>query len=63
MKNRNYLEIIRFCAKLSFSQLKAFREMYKADKNLQEHYEKLDPTNTFNPGIGFTRKESSKNIF
>ena len=37
--------------------------MYKADKNLQEHYEKLDPTNTFNPGIGLTRKESIKNLF
>lgn len=34
--------------------------MYAADKNLQEHYEKLDPTNTFNPGIGFTPKESHK---
>ncbi|MBV64573.1 MAG: D-lactate dehydrogenase [Rickettsiales bacterium] len=34
--------------------------MYAADKNLQEHYEKLDPTNTFNPGIGFTPKESLK---
>ena len=33
MKSRTYLEIIRFCAKLSFSQLKAFREIYKADKN------------------------------
>ncbi|MFL2484888.1 MAG: hypothetical protein ACJ0KA_11160, partial [Verrucomicrobiales bacterium] len=25
-----------------------------------EHYEKLDPTNTFNPGIGLTPKESHK---
>lgn len=33
MKNRNYMEIIRFCADLSFSQLKAFREIYKRDKN------------------------------
>ncbi len=34
--------------------------MYPADKSLLEHYEKLDPTNTFNPGIGFTPKESHK---
>ena len=34
--------------------------MYTADKSLREHYEKLDPTNTFNPGIGFTPKESHK---
>ena len=34
--------------------------MYAADKSLREHYEKLDPTNTFNPGIGFTPKESHK---
>ena len=34
--------------------------MYPADKSLREHYEKLDPTNTFNPGIGFTPKESHK---
>lgn len=33
MKNRNYLEIIRYCGTLSFSQLKAFKELYKADKN------------------------------
>ncbi len=33
MKNRNYLEIIRYCGTLSFSQLKAFKEMHKADKN------------------------------
>jgi len=26
--------------------------LYKADHNLQEFYLKLDPTNTFNPGIG-----------
>jgi D-lactate dehydrogenase len=34
--------------------------MYAADKSLREHYEKLDPTNTFNPGIGLTPKESHK---
>ena len=34
--------------------------MYPADKSLREHYEKLDPTNTFNPGIGLTPKESHK---
>ena len=34
--------------------------MYAADKSLREHYEKLDPTNTFNPGIGLTPKESLK---
>ena len=34
--------------------------MYPADKSLREHYEKLDPTNTFNPGIGFTPKGSHK---
>ena len=26
--------------------------MYKADNSLQDFYAKLDPTNTFNPGIG-----------
>jgi D-lactate dehydrogenase len=26
--------------------------LYKADNNLQDFYTKLDPTNTFNPGIG-----------
>ncbi len=29
---------------------------YKADKNLLSHYVNLDPTNTFNPGIGQTSK-------
>ena len=33
MKSRTYLEIIQFCENLSFSQLKAFKEMYKLDKN------------------------------
>jgi len=33
MKSRTYLEIIQFCENLSFSQLKAFKELYKFDKN------------------------------
>jgi D-lactate dehydrogenase len=28
--------------------------LYKADENLKAHYDRLDPTNTFNPGIGKT---------
>ena len=31
--------------------------MYKADDNLRKFYEDLDPTNTFNPGIGLTDKK------
>ena len=34
--------------------------MYKADETLQKHYQELDPTNTFNPGIGFTDKKSTR---
>ena len=34
--------------------------MYKADESLQKHYRDLDPTNTFNPGIGFTDKKSTR---
>ena len=34
--------------------------MYKADETLQKHYRELDPTNTFNPGIGFTDKKSTR---
>ena len=34
--------------------------MYKADESLQKHYRELDPTNTFNPGIGFTDKKSTR---
>ena len=30
--------------------------MYEAEANLKAFYEKLDPTNTFNPGIGKTAK-------
>ena len=30
--------------------------MYKAEATLREFYEELDPTNTFNPGIGKTTK-------
>ena len=30
---------------------------YEAEKNLKIFYKKLDPTNTFNPGIGKTSKE------
>jgi D-lactate dehydrogenase len=33
--------------------------MYKAEPILREFYEKLDPTNTFNPGIGKLGKHSS----
>ncbi|MFW5883357.1 MAG: D-lactate dehydrogenase [Verrucomicrobiota bacterium] len=31
--------------------------LYKADPELRAFYEKLDPTNTFNPGIGKTSKK------
>ena len=34
--------------------------MYMADEYLQKHYRELDPTNTFNPGIGFTDKKSTR---
>ena len=34
--------------------------MYKADATLKKHYRELDPTNTFNPGIGFTDKKSTR---
>ena len=34
--------------------------IYKADESLQKHYRDLDPTNTFNPGIGFTDKKSTR---
>ena len=34
--------------------------MYKADETLQKHYRELDPTNTFNPGSGFTDKKSTR---
>ncbi len=30
---------------------------YQAEKNLKDFYKKLDPTNTFNPGIGKTTKK------
>ncbi|MEM6472551.1 MAG: D-lactate dehydrogenase [Planctomycetota bacterium] len=30
--------------------------LYAADETLRQHYESLDPTNTFNPGIGKTLK-------
>ena len=30
--------------------------MYEADSTLEDFYESLDPTNTFNPGIGKTSK-------
>ena len=33
--------------------------MYKADSDLQKFYEDLDPTNTFNPGIGKLDKYKS----
>jgi len=33
MKGRKYQEIIKFCAELSFAQLKAFKKIYKPDKN------------------------------
>ena len=33
MGNRTYINIINFCANLSFSQLKAFKKTYKEDKN------------------------------
>ncbi len=32
--------------------------MYEAEKNLKEFYQKLDPTNIFNPGIGKTDKHA-----
>ena len=32
--------------------------MYQAEKNLKNFYKNLDPTNTFNPGIGKTSKKS-----
>ncbi len=35
--------------------------MYKADCSLQDFYRKLDPTNTFNPGIGKTKKSRCSN--
>ncbi len=31
--------------------------LYKADQDLKEFYQQLDPTNTFNPGIGKTSKK------
>ncbi|MEM7146464.1 MAG: D-lactate dehydrogenase, partial [Verrucomicrobiota bacterium] len=31
--------------------------MYNADPTLRQFYESLDPTNTFNPGIGMTDKK------
>ena len=33
MKNKSYVEIIKYCGTLSLSQLKAFKELYKFDKN------------------------------
>ena len=30
--------------------------LYEAEKSLQEFYHSLDPTNTFNPGIGMMSK-------
>ncbi|MEM1057583.1 MAG: D-lactate dehydrogenase, partial [Bacteroidota bacterium] len=33
--------------------------IYEADPALKAHYEALDPTNTFNPGIGKTSKQRS----
>ena len=32
--------------------------VYEAEKDLADFYSKLDPTNSFNPGIGKTSKES-----
>ena len=32
--------------------------MYEAEKNLKSFYKTLDPTNTFNPGIGKTSKRA-----
>ncbi len=36
--------------------------MYEAEQTLKNFYEELDPTNTFNPGIGMTSKGRSKRI-
>lgn len=33
-----------------------FGHMYEAEENVKEFYKQLDPTNTFNPGIGNTGK-------
>ena len=32
---------------------------YEAEKGLKKFYKKLDPTNTFNPGIGKTSKKAA----
>ncbi len=32
--------------------------MYEADDNLRKFYQRLDPTNTFNPGIGFKKSQN-----
>ena len=33
--------------------------LYKADKHLEKFYKDLDPTNTFNSGIGKTSKNKN----
>ncbi len=32
-KKTNYIQLIKFCSKLTFPQLIAFKEKYKSDKN------------------------------
>ncbi len=34
--------------------------LYNAEEHLKAFYKELDPTNTFNPGIGKTAKTSPK---
>ncbi|MEO0416877.1 MAG: D-lactate dehydrogenase, partial [Verrucomicrobiota bacterium] len=34
-----------------------FGHLYPADDAVQAHYRKLDPTNTFNPGVGKMSKK------
>ena len=36
--------------------------LYKAEKDLADFYSNLDPTNTFNPGIGKTSKISARKL-
>ena len=36
--------------------------LYAAEPNLKEFYKRLDPTNTFNPGIGKTTKHPRARI-
>ncbi len=61
-KNKIKLEILELLdkKKAKYPAEHNFVHVYKANSVLQKFYKKLDPTNTFNPGIGKTDKHKIK---